>query len=55
VKGFALHPEALASLHEIWELIARDGPEAADRVIGKTHDAIRALVWSSQLATFAPI
>jgi plasmid stabilization system protein ParE len=55
VSGFALYPEALADLHEIWEFIAGDGPEAADRVMGKIRDSIRAPVPFSQLATFAPI
>jgi ParE toxin of type II toxin-antitoxin system, parDE len=49
MSQFVLHPEALAELHEIWKFIARDGPEAADRVAGEIHDAIRALVRSLNL------
>ena len=44
MSGFALHPDALSDLTEIWEYIAADNPDAAGRVIGGIYDAIRALV-----------
>ena len=49
MTGFVLHPEAFADLNEIWEFIATDNPEAADRVLDEIHDAIRALVCFPQL------
>jgi len=32
VTGFVLHPEAYTDLDEIWEYIAADNLDAADRV-----------------------
>jgi len=44
MSGFVLHPDALTDLTEIWEYIATDNPDAADRVLEEIRDAIRALV-----------
>jgi plasmid stabilization system protein ParE len=44
MSGFALHPEALKDLEEIWEFIAADNPSAADRVLEEIFEAIRALI-----------
>lgn len=44
MSGFALHPEALADLEEIWEFIAADNLDAADRVVEEIYEAIRALI-----------
>lgn len=44
MSGFALHPEALADLEEIWEFIAADNPDAADRVLEEIYEAIRGLI-----------
>jgi toxin ParE1/3/4 len=44
MSGFAFHPDALADLSEIWELIAADSLDAADRVLEEIHEAIRGLV-----------
>lgn len=44
MSGFALHPDALADLTEIWEFIAADNPGAADRVLEEIQEAIRALI-----------
>jgi toxin ParE1/3/4 len=43
-SGYALHPEALADLDDIRDYIARENPDAADRVISEIFDAIRGLV-----------
>jgi antitoxin ParD1/3/4 len=43
MSGFVLHPDALADLEEIWEFIATDSLEAADRVLEEIYEAIRAL------------
>lgn len=42
MTGFVFHPEALADLEEIWEFIAADNLNAADRVIEEFFSAIRA-------------
>jgi len=44
MSSFALHPEALADLNEIWEYIATDNLEAADQVLQEIHDAVGSLV-----------
>jgi plasmid stabilization system protein ParE len=49
MSGFVLHPDALADLSEIWELIAADSLDTADRVLEEIHEAIRALVLFPQM------
>jgi plasmid stabilization system protein ParE len=44
MSGFVLHPEAYADLEEIWEYIAADNLDAADRVREEIYQAIRSLV-----------
>ena len=44
MSGFKLHPEAYTDLDGMWEFIAQDSADAADRVRDKIYDAIRALV-----------
>jgi plasmid stabilization system protein ParE len=44
VSGYILHPQAYADLDEIWEFIAEDSLDAADRVREEIYQAIRALV-----------
>ena len=41
---YAFHPDARDDLDEIWDYIAADNPDAADRVIKEILDAIRAAV-----------
>ena len=41
---YVLHPEAYADLDEIWEFIAQDNFEAADRVREDIRNTIRELV-----------
>ena len=43
MSGFVLHPSAILDLEEIWEFIAEDSPDAADRVIEEIYEAIRGL------------
>lgn len=43
MSDFAFHPEAFADLTEIWEYIAEDNIDAADRVIGEIFDVLRPL------------
>jgi plasmid stabilization system protein ParE len=44
MSGFALHPQALADLEEIWEFIAADNMDAADLIVEEIYEAIRALI-----------
>jgi plasmid stabilization system protein ParE len=44
MTGYDLHPEARLDIDEIWEFIAEDDPDAADRLIRASFDAVRALV-----------
>jgi plasmid stabilization system protein ParE len=44
MSGFVLHPEAYTDLDEIWEYIAADNLDAADRVREEIFQAIRSLV-----------
>jgi plasmid stabilization system protein ParE len=44
MSGFVLHPQAHADLDEIWEYIAADSLDAADRVREELYEAIQSLV-----------
>lgn len=44
MTGYDFHPEAVIDLDEIWEFIARDNVEAADRVMADILGAIDTLV-----------
>lgn len=44
MNRFILHPEAYTDLEEIWEYIATDSLNAADRVTEEIHRMIRSLV-----------
>ena len=44
MSGFVLHPAAFADLEEIWEFIAPNSLDAADRVLAEIFEAIRSLV-----------
>jgi plasmid stabilization system protein ParE len=43
MSGFVLHPQAYTDLEEIWEYIAVDNLDAADRVREEIYDAIQSL------------
>lgn len=47
--GYALHPEAFRDIDDIWEFIARDNPDAADRIVAEIFAALDMLVTSPQL------
>jgi len=40
MSGFVLHPEALTDLEEIWEYIAADSLDAADRIREEIFEAV---------------
>ena len=44
MTGYAFHPEARRDLDEIWDYIAADNFQAADRVIAEILNALRDLV-----------
>lgn len=44
MKGFVLHPDAYNDLDEIWEYIASDNLDAADRVREELYEAMSSLV-----------
>ena len=41
MSGYAFHPEAFADLDEIWDHIAEDNIDAADRVLADIYSTIR--------------
>ncbi len=44
MSGFVLHPQAYADLDEIWEYIAGDSLDAADRTRQEIYEAIQSIV-----------
>jgi plasmid stabilization system protein ParE len=44
MSGFVLHPQAINDLEEIWEYIAAESPDAADRVREEIYETIQSLV-----------
>jgi len=44
MSEFVLHPDAAKDLEEIWEYIAADNIDAADRVREEIYEAIQSLV-----------
>ena len=54
MSGFVLHPDALADLNEIWEFIAADNLDAADRVLDEIQETIRTLVSFPELGHGRP-
>jgi plasmid stabilization system protein ParE len=40
MSGYAFHPEAFADIDEIWEYIAKDNIDAADRVLAEIRSAL---------------
>jgi plasmid stabilization system protein ParE len=52
--GYAFHPDAFADLDEIWEYIAEDNVDAADRVLIDIHNVLRTLRDAAAAASSAP-
>ena len=44
MSGFVLHPAAFRDINEIWEFIAADNLDAADRVVDELRESIKKLV-----------
>jgi len=43
MTGYAFHPEAFTDLDEIWEYIAEDNIDAADRLLADIYAVLRTL------------
>ena len=54
MSGFAFHPDAFADLDEIWEYIAEDNVDAADRVFVDIHSTLTTLAGSPQIGHRRP-
>ena len=46
MSGYAFHPDAFADLDEIWEYIAQDNIDSADRLLADIHTVLRTLAVS---------
>lgn len=44
MSGFVLHPDAAEDIDDIWQYIAADNLDAADRVLEQIYEAILSLV-----------
>src|SRR3954452_3867374 len=44
MSGFAFHPDALDDLNAVWDFIAADSVDDADRIMDEIFDSVRALV-----------
>ena len=54
MSGYAFHPDAFADLDEIWEYIAADNIDAADRVLADIHSTLTLLADSPQIGHRRP-
>jgi plasmid stabilization system protein ParE len=43
MSGFSFHPEAVSDLDDIWDYIAADSVDAADRVLREIYEGLRRL------------
>ena len=54
MSAYAFHPEAFADLDELWEYIAEDNIDAADRVLADIHSTLTTLAASPQIGYRRP-
>lgn len=54
MSAYSFHPDAFADLNEIWEFIAQDNPDAADRVLEEIQSAINMLVGTPHAGHLRP-
>jgi plasmid stabilization system protein ParE len=54
MSGYAFHPDAFADLEEIWEYIAADNVDAADRVLADIHSTLTTLAGSPHIGHRRP-
>ena len=54
MSSYAFHPDAFGDLDEIWEYIAQDNVDAADRVLADIHSTLTLLAGSPQIGHRRP-
>jgi plasmid stabilization system protein ParE len=54
MSGYAFHPAAFADLDEIWEYIAQDNVDAADRVLADIRSTLTTLAGSPHIGHRRP-
>ena len=54
MSGYAFHPDAFADLDEIWEYIAQNNLDAADRVLADIQSTLTTLAGSPQIGHRRP-
>lgn len=54
MSAYAFHPDAFADLDEIWEYIAEDNVDAADRVLADIHSTLTTLAGSPEIGHRRP-
>ena len=54
MTAYAFHPDAFADLDEIWEYIAEDIIDAADRILADIHSTLSTLAESPQIGHRRP-
>ena len=54
MSDYVLHPDAFADLDDIWEYIAEDNLDAADRVLADIHAVLRTLAASPHIGHRRP-
>ena len=54
MTGYAFHPGTFADLDEIWEYIAEDNVDAADRVVADIHSTLTTLAGSPHIGHRRP-
>ena len=55
MSGYAFHPDGFADLDEIWEYIAQDNVDAADRVLADIHSTLTTLAGSPEIGHRRPV
>jgi len=54
MSGYSFHPDAAADLNEIWEFIAQNNIDAADRVLAEIHEVLHTLASSPRIGHWRP-
>jgi plasmid stabilization system protein ParE len=54
MSGYAFDPDAFADLNEIWEYIAQNNVDGADRVLADIHSTLTTLAGSPQVGHRRP-
>ena len=54
MSGYAFHPDAFGDLNEIWEFIAQDNIDAADRVLADIHSTLTMFAGAPQIGNRRP-